>query len=271
MESKVYFVSGIDTDAGKSYATAYLACEWNKKGIRTVTQKFIQTGNTGHSEDIDLHRRIMIREHIISGSKLPEDNIYITANGKILDEGTAAEAGKLGVMSWPLTSPEIFSYPASPLLASRLDNRPVNIGKIESATEELAKKYDRVLLEGAGGLMVPVAEKNDSRLSDMVEAMETAGYPSVMNANDAILTIDYVAFKKYPVVFVSSGKLGSVNHTLLSLEAIEARGIKIAYFCYNLYPVSDDRTISSDTEDYLRKEVAARFPEAEFVEIPVMR
>ena len=44
MKQNVYFVSGIDTDAGKSYATGYLAREWNKNGKRTITQKFIQTG-----------------------------------------------------------------------------------------------------------------------------------------------------------------------------------------------------------------------------------
>src|SRR3712207_8797127 len=59
MKQNVYFVSGIDTDAGKSYATAFIAREWNRAGRRTITQKFIQTGNVGHSEDIDLHRRIM--------------------------------------------------------------------------------------------------------------------------------------------------------------------------------------------------------------------
>ena len=61
MKQNVYFVSGIDTDAGKSYATGFLAREWNKNGQRTITQKFIQTGNIGHSEDIDLHRRILYR------------------------------------------------------------------------------------------------------------------------------------------------------------------------------------------------------------------
>ena len=55
MKKNVYFISGIDTDAGKSYATGFLARELNRKGQRTITQKFIQTGNTGHSEDIDLH------------------------------------------------------------------------------------------------------------------------------------------------------------------------------------------------------------------------
>ncbi len=83
MKQNVFFVSGIDTDAGKSYATGFLAREWNKNGQRTITQKFIQTGNVGHSEDIDLHRRIMG----ISFTKEDEEG---------------------------LTMPEIFSYPASP-------------------------------------------------------------------------------------------------------------------------------------------------------------
>ena len=45
MKQNVYFVSGIDTDAGKSYATGFLAREWNKNGQRTITQKFIQLGS----------------------------------------------------------------------------------------------------------------------------------------------------------------------------------------------------------------------------------
>ena len=84
METKnIYFISGIDTDAGKSYCTAWYARELMQRGLRVITQKFIQTGNTGHSEDIDLHRRLT------GTGYLPEDK-----------EG--------------LTMPEIFSYPCSP-------------------------------------------------------------------------------------------------------------------------------------------------------------
>ena len=43
MKENVFFVSGIDTDTGKSYATGYLAKLWNGQGIRTITQKLIQT------------------------------------------------------------------------------------------------------------------------------------------------------------------------------------------------------------------------------------
>ena len=38
MKKNVYFVSGIDTNIGKSYATAYLAKTWNERGIRTITE-----------------------------------------------------------------------------------------------------------------------------------------------------------------------------------------------------------------------------------------
>ena len=77
----------------------------NKNGKRTITQKFIQTGNVGYSEDIDLHRRIMGIPH--------------------------TEEDRKG-----LTMPEIFSYPASPHLASQLDKRPINFNKMEQATAE---------------------------------------------------------------------------------------------------------------------------------------
>lgn len=213
MEPKIYFISGIDTDAGKSYCTAWLARELARSGQRVITQKFIQTGNTGHSEDIDLHRRLT------GTGYLPEDH-----------EG--------------LTMPEIFSYPCSPHLAARIDRRPIDFAKIERATQELARRYDTVLVEGAGGLMVPLTED--------------------------FLTIDYIAEKRYPLVFVTSGKLGSINHTLLSLEAIARRGIVLDTVLYNLYPTEEDKTIQEDTMQFIRNYLSKHFPEARFMTVPMM-
>lgn len=211
--SHIYFVSGIDTDAGKSYCTAWYAAQLIKEGKRTITQKFIQTGNVGHSEDIDLHRRLM------GTGYLPEDR-----------EG--------------LTMPEIFSYPASPDLASRIDQRPIDFDKIEQATQELARRYEVVLVEGAGGLMVPL--------------------------KDEYLTIDYIAEKNYPLIFVTSGKLGSINHTLLSLEAIARRGITLDTVLYNLYPTIEDPTIQQDTKQYLQRYLERHFPQCLFLTVPVL-
>lgn len=210
----VYFVSGIDTDAGKSYVTGYLAAKWTRQGVRTITQKFIQTGNVGRSEDIELHRRLM------GTGMLPEDR-----------EG--------------LTMPEIFSYPASPLLASKLDHRPIDFQHIKEATGQLSQRYDRVLIEGAGGLMVPLTE-------DM-------------------LTIDYIVQQHYPVIFVTSGKLGSVNHTLLSLEAMRRRRIRLSILAYNLYPEVADPTILNDTRLYLQNYLKRYFPSTVWEEVPVIR
>ncbi|MEL5896227.1 dethiobiotin synthase [Bacteroides sp. GD17] len=214
MESKIYFISGIDTDAGKSYCTAWLARELVRSGQRVITQKFIQTGNVGHSEDIDLHRRLM------GTGYLPEDQ-----------EG--------------LTMPEIFSYPCSPHLAARIDHRPIDFDKIERATQELARRYDIVLVEGAGGLMVPLTED--------------------------FLTIDYIARKQYPLVFVTSGKLGSINHTLLSFEAIRQRGIQLDTVLYNLYPTVEDKTIQEDTMQYIQDYLAKHFPGTKFEVVPEIK
>ena len=52
--SNAYFISGIDTDAGKTYVTGYIARRLMEEGKRVITQKFIQTGNTDMSEDICL-------------------------------------------------------------------------------------------------------------------------------------------------------------------------------------------------------------------------
>lgn len=210
-KENVFFVSGIDTDAGKSYATGFLARELNANGQRTITQKLIQTGNVGYSEDIYLHRRIM--------------GIDYTTDDR---EG--------------LTMPEIFSYPASPLLASRLDSRPIDFEKIAQATAELSRRYDTVLLEGAGGLMVPLTEE--------------------------LLTIDYVVQKGYPLIFVTSGKLGSINHTLLSFEAIRNRGIRLDTVIYNLYPTVKDSTIQKDTQAYIQHYMKQHFPDTKFIVVP---
>ncbi|MFL1413655.1 dethiobiotin synthase [Acinetobacter baumannii] len=213
MSGQIYFVSGIDTEIGKTYATGFLAKLWTEQGKKVITQKLIQTGNADISEDIQKHREIM------GQGWFQEDH----------DK---------------LTMPEIFSYPASPHLATRLDNREIDIQKIENATQTLAERFEIVLLEGAGGLMVPLTT--------------------------SLLTIDYVAQHQFPVILVTSGRLGSINHTLLSLEALKSRGLKLKALVYNLKDESKDPLISQDTSNYLKDYLAIHFTEAEWIELAKM-
>lgn len=213
MKAPIYFVSGIDTAIGKTYVTGYLAKLWHEQGQNVMTQKLIQTGNIDISEDIEKHREIMNR-------------------GWFAEDHTK------------LTMPEIFSYPASPHLASQIDGREIDFAKIDHATQQLAERYDVVLLEGAGGLMVPLTQ--------------------------TLLTIDFLVEKQYPIILVSSGRLGSINHTLLSLEAIKRRGLELYALAYNLKDESQDPLISKDTAEYLKGYLVRYFPNAQWIEIPVL-
>lgn len=208
---QVIFVSGIDTDAGKTYATGYLAKELIKKGKKVATVKFIQTGCEGFSEDIIVHRKIM-------GEVLPEDQSLVT-------------------------SPIIFTYPASAQLAARIDNEPIDLSKIDNSLVELKEKYDVILVEGAGGLMVPIT--------------------------DDFLSIDYPLTRQLPVILVTNGILGSINHTLLSLEAIRNRDMRLYALCYNTY-FDRDKIITEDTRGFLKRYIARHFPDSEWIDVPTI-
>lgn len=206
----VYFISGIDTDTGKSVITGLLARSLKKKKVNVITQKFIQTGCTGISEDILTHRRMM--------------GIDITAEDT---DGT--------------TCPYVMTYPASPHLAIEMDGVAFDLERIKTATRKLENNYAQILLEGAGGLYVPVTRE--------------------------YYTIDYICDNNYPLILVTSSKLGSINHTLLSLEACRQRGIRLACLVYNRYP-NDSPFIMEDSACFLKTYLQRHFPEAAFIEVP---
>ena len=203
-----YFVTGIGTDVGKSWATGWLARQFMEEGNSVITQKFIQTGNVGYSEDIDVHRQIM------GIAKTQEDREFLTA-------------------------PEIFSYPCSPDLASKIDDREIDFSKIERSIKILESRYDVVLIEGAGGIMVPLKGE--------------------------YLTIDYIKEHNLPTIVVTNGQLGSINHTLLTLFAIEKYGIELREVIYNHHFDKDD-IIWGDTIDYLKCFLKKHFPDAKLSE-----
>jgi len=179
MSKNVYFITGIDTDAGKSIVTGVLARDMRARGERVITQKFIQTGNTGISEDIELHRRIM-------GIPLQREDL----------DGT--------------TCPITFTYPASPQLAAEIDNREIDLSLVEKSTGKLLESYDTVLLEGAGGLFVPLT--------------------------DTYSTIDYIADHRLPVILVTSPRLGSINHTVLTINELRRRDVEVRGVIVNRVP-----------------------------------
>lgn len=210
MKGKVLFITGIDTNIGKTFATGLIASALAGQGKRVITQKMIQTGCTDISEDIEMHRKIQ-------GIPFTEED-------------------KSG-----LTCPYIFTYPCSPHMAAEKDGRTIDLAIIAEATRKLQEQYEYVLLEGAGGLMVP----NDLHS----------------------LTIDYVKEQGYPIILVTSGKLGSINHTLLSLYACKQYGVPVRAVAYNLYPPTDE-LITANTLEYLTRYLAREFSGTALITLP---
>lgn len=189
----ILFITGIDTGIGKTHACGLLARFLLERGESVITQKLVQTGGRGLSADLREHRRLM-------GIPLaPEDR-----------------AG--------LTCPYVFPFPASPHLAAARAGTRIDLNRITAATRRLAARYDHVLIEGAGGIEVPLREDKT--------------------------TLDYVAARKYPVVIVSSTRLGSLNHTLLTLRAARDRGLEVRGILYNHRP-GENRIIAGDTRRVL--------------------
>lgn len=205
-----YFVSGIHTDAGKSYCTGWFARQLMNEGKSVITQKFVQTGNVGMSEDIEVHRRLM------GTGLLAED----------LDHTTA---------------PLIFTHPCSPQLAARLDQREIDLSIVDRSADILASRFDVVLIEGAGGLMVPLT--------------------------DEFLTIDYVATRQLPLIMVVNSTLGSINHALLSFEAIASRKIEMPVVLYNTH-FDSDPLIAEDTFGFIQRYLSIHFPSTRLLTVP---
>ncbi|MCL3778900.1 ATP-dependent dethiobiotin synthetase BioD [Prolixibacteraceae bacterium JC049] len=208
----VYFITAIDTDAGKSIATGYMARYLHDSGRKVITQKMIQTGCEGIAEDLITHRDIM------GIDLLPEDKDHTTC-------------------------PQVFSYPASPHLAAEIDQKPVDLAAIKKSTQLLSEKYETVLLEGAGGLHVPL--------------------------NSEVNIIDYVQQEKLPVILVTSSKLGSINHTLLSLEVLKNRGIEVKGVVYNHFPQKSE-FIFKDSIKIFKQFLDKWYPEASLWELPLV-
>lgn len=160
------FVAGTDTGVGKTLVTAALGLALREKGIRAGAMKPIETG--------------------IACESLP-DSMRLKA---FLGFEEPIEA----------LSPYRFADPLAPAVAACLEGRKIELSVIVKALKSLMSAYEIVLVEGVGGLLVPLAP--NVFVSDLI----------------SVLGLD--------VLLVARNGLGTINHTMLSLGAIEARGLR---------------------------------------------
>lgn len=84
---------------------------------------------------------------------------------------------------------------------------------------------------------------------------------------DDFFTVDYVASRNLPIIIVTNGILGSINHTVLSLEAIRSRGISLHSVIYNTY-FDKDEIIAEDTRGFIDRYLQREFPASVMMVMP---
>jgi len=183
---KGVFVTGTGTGVGKTVVCGLLAGFLRARGMRVTTQKWVETGGTDGPSDIDVHRRLMG------------------------DPGPAPEPPQAD------RCPYRFSLPASPHLAAAREGRRVDPAILEAAYRRLEGTHDAVLVEGAGGFLVPLSEE--------------------------LLTGDLVARIGLPVLVVVPNRLGCVNDALLTVEAVRRRGVPLPGLVFNRLPGEGEGT-----------------------------
>lgn len=162
------FITGTDTGVGKTVVSSLLLGFLLEKKIQTGYQKWVSTGG-----------------------EMPEDLLYCHENnGLLINPDT-------------LDRQVVFRFlmPASPHLAAEQEGRQVDLGKIRKEFNAAVANNDLLVVEGVGGLLVPL--RRDKLLADFM-----------------------VDFQMSTLVVARSG-LGTINHTLLTIEALRQRGIAL--------------------------------------------
>lgn len=168
MISRSLFVTGTDTGVGKTVVSSAIVAALASR-VRVGVMKPCETGGGDDARTL------------------------IAASGQ----------------DWPMAdvSPFRFDLPASPAAAASHERRSVSIPAIEAAFFRIRAASDVVVVEGAGGLLVPLTNQ--------------------------FSTADLIVHLQVPLLIVARPTLGTVNHTLLTIEAARTRNIPIVGFVFS--------------------------------------
>jgi dethiobiotin synthetase len=173
-----YFIIGTDTDVGKTYVASALVKHFVALGLKTVGMK-----------------------PVASGCELNEKN-------ELMNEDVTALISASNISAdLDLINPYRFEPAIAPHIAAQQAEVQIDLDIVQQAYEQLASLADMVIVEGAGGLCVPL--------------------------NKTQTLAELAMLLNIPMILVVGMRLGCINHALLTVEAIQARGLKLAGWIAN--------------------------------------
>jgi dethiobiotin synthetase len=175
------FVTGTDTDVGKTWVAAGLTGALRRRGVKAVYFKPLQSGCPQEKDAL-----------------IPTD---------------ARFARDLANLPEPLEllTPITLRLPLAPGVAAAQEGVAVDLSRVAAALWDLGERYDWFVVEGAGGLYVPLIGTH-------------------------FLVLDLIRWLRLPLLVVARAGLGTINHTALSLAAARQAGIEVAGVVINRYP-----------------------------------
>ncbi|MBI4832684.1 MAG: dethiobiotin synthase, partial [Candidatus Lindowbacteria bacterium] len=180
------FITGTDTEIGKTVVAAGLALAFRESGLDVGVMKPVATGcRSNENRDTP---------SVTSLSLFSEDVDYLMG-------ACGCKDGR------ELVCPQMLREPLAPEVAAELEGVRIDVRKMTRAYKELRRRHDVLIVEGAGGLLVPV--KKNYFMVDLV-----------------------VAFSA-PIIIVARPGLGTINHTLLTRELARAKKIDVAGIIIN--------------------------------------
>lgn len=205
------FITGTDTGVGKTYVACALAHALRQRGVDVGVMKPIATGCTPDA----------------SGRLVSEDALALSEAARSKDP-------------MELINPEAFAPPLAPSVAARLSGRTLDIQRLMRAFRELRTRHQVLLVEGVGGLLVPISEHHTVR--DLAQKLAL------------------------PLLIVARNALGTINHTALTVEASRTAGLEVLGIVLNRHPglLADDPSVETNAEEIERlsgARVLARFTE----------
>ncbi len=177
------FITGTDTDVGKTWVAAGLTAALRSRGGQAVYFKPLQSG-------------------------CPREDGRLIPTDAQLARRVAGLAEPLEVLT-PIT----LELPLAPGVAAAQAAVEVDPERIAAALRDLAARYEFLVVEGAGGLYVPLIGAH-------------------------FLVLDLIRWLHLPLAVVAKSGLGTINHTVLTVKAAQAAGIEVAGVILNRYPAT---------------------------------
>jgi dethiobiotin synthetase len=206
--SKGIFVTGTDTGIGKTLVTASLAWKFSKTFNKICVMKPFATGRSEYSKEFRSKDLAVFARAIKFNEK--EENL----------------------------NPYFYPLPCAPHMASSLLNLPpISIGHAIKKFKFLQKKYEYLVVEGIGGLMVPLDRK--------------------------YTVLNFIKLIKLGVIIVATPKLGTFNHILLSVKICQSNGIPIKGLVINKMPINPSQVeaaIPSFIQNYTKLPILGVIP-----------